>query len=148
MDQLPRLRQRELICLQLSCYYVVYVWRGFLFLWVLGMGYFILLWHSLSLLYNYLVEILVNLAAYLTLFILWLTKPKFAFRNERKKLGCTVIKLTLHQKCSILILKIVMFACNYRMISSTGCPRKNETHFQFLTTLKLFNPYTCSYTSF
>ena len=30
------------------------VGRGFLFLWVLGMGYVILLWHSLSLPYNYL----------------------------------------------------------------------------------------------
>ena len=30
-------------------YYVVSVWRGFLFLWVLGMGYVTLLWHSLSL---------------------------------------------------------------------------------------------------
>ena len=28
---------------------MVSVWRGFLFLWVLGMGYVILLWHSLSL---------------------------------------------------------------------------------------------------
>ena len=27
--------------------------RGFLFLWVLGMGCVILLWHSLSLSYNY-----------------------------------------------------------------------------------------------
>ena len=42
--------ERELICLLLfTCNYVVSVWRGFLFLWVLGMGYFILLWHSLSL---------------------------------------------------------------------------------------------------
>ena len=32
------------------------VWRGFLFLWVLGMGYVILLWHSLSLPYNYFLE--------------------------------------------------------------------------------------------
>ena len=32
-----------------TCYYVVSVWRGFLFLFVLGMGYVILLWHSLSL---------------------------------------------------------------------------------------------------
>ena len=24
--------------------------------------------------------------------------------------------------------------------TSTGCPRKNETHFKFLITLKLFNP--------
>ena len=35
------------------CNYVAFVWRGFLFLWVLGMGYVILLWHSLSLPYNY-----------------------------------------------------------------------------------------------
>ena len=30
-----------------------FIWRGFLFLCVLGMGYIILLWHSLSLPYNY-----------------------------------------------------------------------------------------------
>ena len=30
-----------------------FVWRGFLFLWVVAMGYVILLWHSLSLPYNY-----------------------------------------------------------------------------------------------
>ena len=54
MDQLPRFGKRELICLLLfTCNYVVFVWRGFLFLWVLGMGYVILLWHSLSLPYNY-----------------------------------------------------------------------------------------------
>ena len=54
MDQLPRLEKRELICLLLfTCNYVVSVWRGFLFLWVLGMGYVILLRHSLSLPYNY-----------------------------------------------------------------------------------------------
>ena len=57
MDQLPRLGKRELICLLLfTCNYVVFVWRGFLFLWVLGMGYVILLWHSLSLPYNYFEE--------------------------------------------------------------------------------------------
>ena len=50
MDQLPRLGKRELICpLLFTCNYVVSVWRGFLFLYVLGMGYVILLWHSLSL---------------------------------------------------------------------------------------------------
>ena len=50
VDQLPRLGKRELICLLLfTCNYVVSVWRGFLFLLVLGMGYVILLWHSLSL---------------------------------------------------------------------------------------------------
>ena len=53
MDQLSRLRKRELICLLLFiCNYVVSVWRGFLFPWVLGMGKVILLWHSLSLPYN------------------------------------------------------------------------------------------------
>ena len=47
--------KRELICLLLfTCNYVVSVWRGFINLWVLGMGYVILLWHSLSLPYNYL----------------------------------------------------------------------------------------------
>ena len=36
---LPRLGKKELICLLLfTCDYVVCVWRGFLFLWVLGMG--------------------------------------------------------------------------------------------------------------
>ena len=50
MDQLPRLGKREPICLLLfTCNYVVSVWRGFLFLWELGIGYVILLWHSLSL---------------------------------------------------------------------------------------------------
>ena len=54
MDQLPRLGKRELICLLLfTCNSVVSVWRGFLFLWVLGIGYIILLLHSLSLPYNY-----------------------------------------------------------------------------------------------
>ena len=54
MDQLPRLGKRELICLlSFTCNYVVFVWRGFLFLRVLRMGYVILLWHSLSLPYNY-----------------------------------------------------------------------------------------------
>ena len=59
MDQLPRLGKRELICLlSFTCNYVVFVWRGFLFLWVLGMGYVILLWHSLSLPYNYFEDFL------------------------------------------------------------------------------------------
>ena len=53
-DQLPRLGKRELICLLLfTCNYVVSVWRGFLFLLVLGMGCVIKLWHSLGLPYNY-----------------------------------------------------------------------------------------------
>ena len=59
MDQLPRLGKRELICLLFFTFnYVVSVCRGFLFLWVLGMGYVILMWHSLSLPYNYFTIIL------------------------------------------------------------------------------------------
>ena len=51
--------EERAICLLLfTCNYVVSVWRDFLFLWVLGMGYVILLWHSLSLPYNYFVNIL------------------------------------------------------------------------------------------
>ena len=62
MDQLPRLGKRELICLLLfTCNYVVSDLRGFLFLWVLGMGYVILLWHSLSLPYNYFACIFLSL---------------------------------------------------------------------------------------
>ena len=61
VDRLPRLGKRELICLLLfACNYVVFVWRGFLFLWVLGMGYFILLWHSLSLPYSYFLSFFRN----------------------------------------------------------------------------------------
>ena len=45
--------ERANLSVVVSCNYVVSVWRGFLFLWVLGMGYVILLWHSLSLRYNY-----------------------------------------------------------------------------------------------
>ena len=68
MDQLPRLVKRELICLLLlpvimwflfgnlsavvTCNYVVSVWSGLL--WVLGIEYVILLWHSLSLPYTYM----------------------------------------------------------------------------------------------
>ena len=45
--------ERELICLLLfTCKYVASVWRGFLFLLVLGVSYVILLCHSLSLPYN------------------------------------------------------------------------------------------------
>ena len=54
MDQLPRLGKRELICpLLFTCNYVVSVRRGFLLLWVLRMGFVIILWPSLSLQYNY-----------------------------------------------------------------------------------------------
>ena len=54
VDQLPRLGKRELVCLlSFTCGYVVSVRRGFLFLWVLGMGCVILLWHSVGFPYNY-----------------------------------------------------------------------------------------------
>ena len=45
--------ERVLLLYGHTSYYVVSIWIGFLFLWVLGMGYVILLWHSLSLPYNY-----------------------------------------------------------------------------------------------
>ena len=58
VDQLPRLGKRELICLlPFTCNYVVSVRRGFFFLLVLRMGYVILLWHSLSLPYNYFYKV-------------------------------------------------------------------------------------------
>ena len=51
---LPLLTNGNLpLLLLFTCNYVVSVWRGFLFLLVLGMGYVILLWDSLSLPYNY-----------------------------------------------------------------------------------------------
>ena len=47
-------RKKRANCLLLfTCNYVVSVWRGFLCLLVLGVGYVILLWHSLSLPCNY-----------------------------------------------------------------------------------------------
>ena len=47
--------KRGLICLLwFTCNYVVSVGEVFFFLWMLGMGYVILLLHSLSLPYNYL----------------------------------------------------------------------------------------------
>ena len=65
VDQLPRLGKTELVCLLLfTCNYVVSVWRGLLFLWVLGIGYVILLWHSLSLPYNYVKSFIAHFAKY------------------------------------------------------------------------------------
>ena len=46
--------EERAICLLLfACGCVVSVWRGFLFLCVLGVGCVVLLWRSLSLPYNY-----------------------------------------------------------------------------------------------
>ena len=72
MDQLPRLGKRELICLLLfTCNYVVSVWRGFLFLWVLGMGYVILLWHSLSLPLIIMLEVLFIFIFYFFIYLFY-----------------------------------------------------------------------------
>ena len=50
VDQFTRLGKRELIFLQLfACNFVASVRRRFLFLLVPGIGYVILLWHSLYL---------------------------------------------------------------------------------------------------
>ena len=52
-EQLPRMGKRELICLLSFTYnYVASLRKGFLLLWVLGMGYVIFV-HSLSLPYIY-----------------------------------------------------------------------------------------------
>ena len=72
VDQLPRLGKRELICLLLfTCNYVVSVWRGFLFLCVLGMGYVIVA----------------------------LSEPsKFLFYNKNKKFRTFRSKENIHKK--------------------------------------------------
>ena len=81
MDQLPRLGKRELICLLLfTCNYVIFVRRGFLFLWVLGVGYVILLWHSLSLPYNYFADVILS-SAFLALYEL---------KNRCKRIQLTI----------------------------------------------------------
>ena len=94
MDQLPRLGKRELICLLLfTCNYEVSVWRGFLFLWVLGMGYVILLWHSLSLPYNYFRQSLNLKRRYyldsLNIETLW---AEVTLPNSKTFLNCTVYR--------------------------------------------------------
>ena len=53
VDQITSVGEERDNLLLFTCNYVVSVWRGFLFLWVLGMGYVILLWHSLNLPSNY-----------------------------------------------------------------------------------------------
>ena len=45
--------ERAYLSAVFTCNHVVSVGRGFLFIWVLGIGYVILLWHSLSLPYDY-----------------------------------------------------------------------------------------------
>ena len=78
MDQLPRLGKRELFYLLLfTCKYVVSVRRGFLFLWVLGMGYVILLWQFLGLPHNYYKEVF---------FLSW-TKLLFLVLRQFRKRG-------------------------------------------------------------
>ena len=80
-----KLGKTELICLLLfTCNYVVSVLRGFLFLWVLGMGYVILLWHSLSLPYNYYSSIYSSfVAVHPGLSRTWLDPPKTGFLMTR-----------------------------------------------------------------
>ena len=68
------------------CNYVVSVQRGFLFLLVLGMGYVILVWHSLSLPYSYFVfvfivgpEIISMTTSNMFLMLMNRTQSAFAF---------------------------------------------------------------------
>ena len=69
---------------------MVSVWRGFLFLLVLGMGFVILLWHSLSLPYNNFeyTELLINTEI-----------PKVTYYY--------VLILNLNLKCIINFLKVI-----------------------------------------
>ena len=120
MDQLPRLGKRELICLLLfTCNYVVSVWRGFLFLWVLGMGYVILLWHSLSLPYTYFGSSLARFTGPINDVLLRLVMNSLlrAFRavvSFALVLGCALSRPTG------LPLRISLFRGNGTMI--TDCP--------------------------
>ena len=79
--------ERELICLlSFTCYYVIPFRRGFLFLWVLEMGCVILLWHSLSLPYNYVLNFNIRLksTAYKTLMRpQWNTHPLSGLPNRQ-----------------------------------------------------------------
>ena len=69
--------ERVLICLLLfTCNYVVSVQRGFLFLWVLGMGYVMLLCHSLSLPYNYFdIKVMLRYSC----LTLWMALKRYSF---------------------------------------------------------------------
>ena len=49
--------ERAYLSAVFTCNYVVSFWGGFIFLWVLGMCYVILLWHSLNLPYNHFVRV-------------------------------------------------------------------------------------------
>ena len=107
MDQLPRLGKRELICLLLfTCNYVVSVWRGFLFLWVLWMAYVILLWHSLSLPYNHFTFFSSLPSKALTFTFL------FNFQNKSvrtKILSKSMISMTLYTHATLTNDRLVMF---------------------------------------
>ena len=117
MDQLPRLGKRELNCLLLfTCNYVVSVWRGFLFLWVLGMGYLILLWHSLSLPYNYIIfcvdclrilYLLCLVVGVLSVFSAYNAKSPFHDLIKKKIRACNdlLIKLSLAGGQSLKVYK-------------------------------------------
>ena len=100
MDQLPRLGKRELICLLLfTCNYVVSVWRGFLFLWVLGMGYVILLWHSLSLPYNYFGTDI----GYDKLYCVTKNQPQIAYQFMYLSIFLSLIQKFLSQISQLLV---------------------------------------------
>ena len=112
MDQLPRLGKRELICLLLfTCNYVVFVWRGFLFLWVLGMGFVILLWHSLSLPYNYFVR----------------KSLKQAQRGFQYKEHC--IQVQYFRVCRLNYLMVKIFNSYGPIAIKKGCPDDHVCNF-------------------
>ena len=64
-------KERAIFLLSITCNYVCSVRRGFLFLLVLGIGYIILLWHSLCLPYKYFTCFGVSLC---TVFIFYVSR--------------------------------------------------------------------------
>ena len=117
MDQIPRLVKRHLICLLLfTCNYVVSVWRGFLFLWVLWMGYVILLWHSVSLPYNYL-------APNCRLQVEKVQSEKNDYADDLLALALRSLRVFFQlQRLSLLHTDLFLFPCSYATLQDPVQP--------------------------
>ena len=88
--------------------------RGFLFLWVLGMGYFIFfMWHSLSLPYNYIQLSITEISA--------LSPPIEVLKTLKLILKCdnsSVLLLRDNTKLDMRHLLQVTFSKNYTRITA------------------------------
>ena len=114
MDQLPWFGKRELICLLFfTCNYVVSVWRGLLFRWVLGMGYVILLWHSLSLPYNYFSFMYRSILVYTRLYFVLFFYPTLEFFDPTLE-----IPLPMGTNCAPCVADLFLF-CYERAFMTT-----------------------------